>query len=383
LQDHYDYIIAGAGCAGLSLLCRMITSGRFKDKKILLVDKNDKNKNDRTWCFWETGEGYFEEIVYKRWDKLWFHSNDLSKLFTLHPYQYKMIRGIDFYQYCFKVINKAGNVTVKTGEISNVETGPANAFLLVDHKKITADLIFSSLPLTATAARKKDHYLLQHFKGWVIETDGDCFQADEATLMDFRISQKHGTSFVYVMPFSSTTALIEYTLFTPTLLKPEEYDQALNDYISDYFPNKVYTIKEQEFGVIPMTNQSFRRSEGRIVNIGMTGGVTKPSTGYTFRFIQKDSDLLMRALLTGKPEISSLTAKRKFHFYDSVLLNVLATGKYPGDKLFTSMFRNNNIRSIFRFLDNESHLPGDLRLISSLPFFPFLKAGISETVNNI
>ena len=361
----------------------MITSGRFNDKKILLVDKDEKKKNDRTWCYWESGEGYFEEIVFKRWDKLWFHSHEFSKRFALHPYQYKMIRGIDFYQYCFRIINKAGNVTVHSGEISNIETAPANAFVVLDNKKITADIIFSSVPLTATAARKKDHYLLQHFKGWVIETEEDCFQADEATLMDFRIPQTHGTSFVYVMPFSPTTALIEYTLFTATLLKPEAYDQALNDYISTNQPGKTYIIKEQEFGVIPMTNQSFRRTEGRIINIGMSGGLTKPSTGYTFRFIQKDSDLLMKALLQGKPDLASLTANRKFRFYDSVLLNVLATNKYPGDKLFACMFRNNNIRSIFRFLDNESHLPGDLRLISSLPFFPFLKAGLSETVNNI
>src|SRR5688572_10355218 len=96
-SEGFDYIITGAGCAGLSLLVRLIQSGNFANKKILLVDKEDKNKNDRTWCFWEKEIGFFESIVYKRWEKLWFHSDFLSRQLSLAPYTYKLIRGIDFY----------------------------------------------------------------------------------------------------------------------------------------------------------------------------------------------------------------------------------------------------------------------------------------------
>ena len=40
---------------------RMIKSGKFADKKILLIDKEPKTKNDRTWCFWEKQDGFFED----------------------------------------------------------------------------------------------------------------------------------------------------------------------------------------------------------------------------------------------------------------------------------------------------------------------------------
>ena len=63
MQKSYDYIILGAGCAGLSLLMRMIGSNQFNDKKILLIDKEQKNKNDRTWCFWEKDKGLFDPVV--------------------------------------------------------------------------------------------------------------------------------------------------------------------------------------------------------------------------------------------------------------------------------------------------------------------------------
>jgi len=41
----YDYIISGAGCAGLSLLMRMLASGKFSDKKILVADRDLKARN--------------------------------------------------------------------------------------------------------------------------------------------------------------------------------------------------------------------------------------------------------------------------------------------------------------------------------------------------
>ena len=36
---NYDYIFLGAGCASLSIIMRMIDSGKFEQKKILLIDK--------------------------------------------------------------------------------------------------------------------------------------------------------------------------------------------------------------------------------------------------------------------------------------------------------------------------------------------------------
>jgi len=66
---------------------------------------------------------------------------------------------------------------------------------------------------------------------------------------------------------------------------------------------------------------------------------------------------------------------RIFMFYDSVLLNVLANSRLPGKKIFSDMFSKNKITDIFTFLDNESNIFQDLRIISSFPTIPFLKAG--------
>ena len=81
---------------------RMLRSGKFADKKILLIDKDAKKKNDRTWCFWEKENGFFDEIVFRKWNTVSFLSEEFSSNMDINPYQYKMIRGIDFYTYCFE-----------------------------------------------------------------------------------------------------------------------------------------------------------------------------------------------------------------------------------------------------------------------------------------
>src|SRR5688572_26405795 len=118
--EFYDYIITGTGCAGLSLAMHIIATGQLNDKKILLVDAEEKNKNDRTWCFWEEDDGLFQPIVFKEWKQLKFKSVDFEKDLAITPYTYKLIRGIDFYRYCFDQIKSHPNIHIKKGRVEEI-----------------------------------------------------------------------------------------------------------------------------------------------------------------------------------------------------------------------------------------------------------------------
>jgi lycopene beta-cyclase len=352
-----------------------IHSGKFTGKKILLVDKAPKTTNDRTWCFWEIRPGLFEDIVLKQWDEVLFHADDFSRRLSIAPYRYKMIRGVDFYTYCFKAIAVQQNIEVMYAGVESISH--EETCITAGGKKLYADYIFNSILFEKPVLKPNEFYLQQHFKGWMIETEQPVFDTSTATLMDFRVSQKHGATFVYVLPLSPTRAMMEYTLFTKDLLPPQQYDEGLREYISKFIPGN-YVIKEEETGVIPMTNHAFSRSKGNVINIGSAGGQTKPSSGYTFYFIQQHSRAIADTLIkTGTPFTGLLYPKR-FAYYDSVLLNVLATGKLPGNKIFSSLFRKNKTADILRFLNNESSFGTDLKIIASLPTLPFLKAGVQE-----
>ncbi len=357
----------------------MIHSGQFNDKKILLVDREAKNKNDRTWCFWEKEPGMFEPVVYQKWKKVWFHGEKFSKLLSLLPYEYKLIRGIDFYNYSFDLINKQPNIDLMFGEVNKLESSGDEAFLILNDEKYPAKYIFNSILFRKPVLKKKDYYLLQHFTGWIIETEKPAFNPAEATLMDFRTDQQHGATFVYVMPFSATTALVEYTLFTEKLLEQSQYEEGLKEYIKEFIKPGSYKITEEEFGVIPMTNHRFPPGSGNIINIGTAGGQTKASSGYTFRFIQKHSASIVKQLQQSLHPIVR-SPKRRFHFYDSVMLQILKQERPPGNKIFTDMFQKNKPQQVLKFMDNETSFIEELKIISTLPTFPFLRAAMKQLV---
>lgn len=369
-------IISGAGCAGLSLATRLVESGKFADRKLIIVDRSLDVRNDRTWCFWEQRPGYFDDIVYRKWSELYFHGADFSKLLDISPYQYKMIRGIDFYQRCLKALRQAPNVELMTGKVNTVGTGEIAAWVEIDGKRLEGEYVFNSILFEQPKQARNWYFLKQHFKGWIIQTDRPVFQPEKATLMDFRPSQAHGTTFVYVLPFSDTRALVEYTLFTRDLLKPEEYDKALKEYIAQHVYSGSYKIEEEEFGVIPMTNYPFSPANGRVVNIGTAGGQTKPSSGYTFQFIQKYTTAVADSLAEGTLRLPPPSTR--FSFYDSTLLQVLDRKKIEGREVFADLFRQGDVQTVLKFLDNETSFREDLSIMRRLPKGRFAMAALRE-----
>ena len=127
---------------------------------------------------------------------------------------------------------------------------------------------------------------------------------------------------------SKTIGLIEYTVLSKELLRPEQYDKELTDYISKFLGIDNYSINEEEFGVIPMTNEKFQFS-GQGWQIGSAGGQTKASSGYTFQFIQKQSQHITDYLVAGKSLNELPVAHGRFRFYDNTLLHILYHNKLP------------------------------------------------------
>jgi lycopene beta-cyclase len=363
------------GCAGLSLALHMIQSGKFSDKKVLLLDKEPKNRNDRTWCFWETTPGIFEDIVYRKWNSAWIYNTDFSRLLELSPYQYKLIRGLDFYNYCLNLIQQQSNFEVRFENVTSIVATEEAAKIETVNGQYTARYIFNSILFKKPVIAKGEYFLLQHFKGWVIKTVNDSFDPAQPVLMDFRTGQARGTSFFYVMPFSKNEALVEYTLFSKEVLSSPQYDNGIREYVTSILKLEQYSIVSEEIGSIPMTNHRFIRADRSVINIGTAGGQTKPTSGYTFSFIQRHSKSLVNLLAQNKYPLSPSPSPR-YNFYDSTLLHILANEKVAGNKIFTTLFKKNKPQQVLRFLDNQSSITDELKIISSLPTFPFLKAAI-------
>ena len=122
MSKQYDYIILGSGLSGLLTAYRMMNDTWFDDKSILIIDKEIKNQNDRTWCFWEAPNGEFDSILTKTWEKAFVGNKDFQQSFAMQPYLYKMIRSSDFYKLVFDTISSKSNFTIITDEILSWKT---------------------------------------------------------------------------------------------------------------------------------------------------------------------------------------------------------------------------------------------------------------------
>jgi lycopene beta-cyclase len=286
-----------------------------------------------------------------------------------------MIRSADFYSFAQQRINQSAEVEWFNGEVTSVKKRGDEVEISLGKETIQlkANYVFNSIP-SLGAESKGSVQLLQHFKGWFIETEAPFFDDRKATLMDFTISQKHGTAFMYLLPVSATKALVEYTFFTASVLQDDQYEAGLRQYLSESIGLHSYKIIEKEFGIIPMNDNRFSLEREGVYNIGMIGGQTKGSTGYTFQFIQKRMTALSQLIIAGKPLHKLKPTSCRFLFYDSVLLRVLAYGYYPGAAVFARLFSKNKPQQIFKFLDNETNLWEELSIISKLPWIPFIKA---------
>jgi lycopene beta-cyclase len=185
---------------------------------------------------------------------------------------------------------------------------------------------------------------------------------------------------MYVLPTSSTEALIEYTLFSKDLLLKEEYETEIQNYIENLGITE-YEIIEKEQGNIPMSCYPFwKHNTKNIINIGSAGGWTKASTGYTFKNASKKSKVLVQFLEKNISTSLDMTDFRKFHkkdkfwFYDLLLLDILSSKNELGSKIFSSMFKSGNSTVIFKFLDEETSVWEDLQVIWKCPKILFVKA---------
>jgi len=380
-MQNYDYIITGSGASGLMLAYRMAKDSFFDNASILIIDKEKKTSNDRTWCFWENDKGEWDDLVHKSWNKILFDSHSYKKSIPLQSYTYKMIRSAKFYEKLWNFIESKNNISFIKANVTSILDTAEGALVETSTGRYRAVKLLNSIDLDQKYTRQEEYpVLLQHFTGWFIETKKNIFDDSVATFMDFTVDQKMNTRFMYVLPVSANKALFEYTLFSKDVLTKEEYELELQKYL-ELNSISEYTIIEKEKGIIPMTSFKFWQDNSKnILNIGTVGGWTKASTGYTFKNTSKKTIQLI-AFLKTENDFTNFRKKTRFWFYDLLMLDVLANHNHLGSNLFSKLFQRNSLKNVFRFLDEETSFIEDLRIMLSMPPLRFIIALFRRVVN--
>ena len=375
-MERFDYIICGGGASGLLLSNALLSDKHFNDKKILIIEKDSKTDNDKTFGFWNDKESVLDNIVFKEWEYAEFRDSNSHNSFLLSPYKYKMIKSNEFYLYIGDKISKASNFTYLNSTVNEIDK--VNNKVKTDDGEFSSSIIFSSI--YNEVSFKKYPLLKQHFIGWTIETKNENFDDNKITFMDFSVDQKDEIRFMYILPFSKNKALIEYTLFSGEIINDDEYEKEIKTYLKK--KNILnYSIVEKEKGMIPMTCYPFfENNTDTYFQIGTAGGWSKPSTGYTIKNSIEKIDIIINSLKQNKP-LSKIRFKNRFWYYDLLFLDVLIASKGKGSQVFSDLFKNNDPIKIFKFLDEKTSVMEELSIFLSVDIKTFVKSLIKRISN--
>ena len=211
-------ITVGAGCSGFQLLHHLSLQPDWLLKKVALF--SDGVPLQRSWCFWSKEQHPLQHLVKKSWSKVTFKGKDFSKTEDVSPYQYHYIPGetfFDYFQHDF--LSQHQNIALFNGNITGVQKNNTGYYIQSSNEKWKSQTVLSSLPPVSENIQAQ-FWLNQHFKGWFIKTEQPVFDDSTLTLMDFSIPQRDDTRFIYILPFSNHEALVEMTVFSPTMYPP-------------------------------------------------------------------------------------------------------------------------------------------------------------------
>ncbi len=372
MNSDYGYAIVGAGCAGLSLAVRL---GRMvgRGQRIALIDPRPSYGMDRIWCFWNTITHPFVPAVAHSWQrwKVRFEGREVVQASSRFAYHY--VPADAFYASAFDQLEKNAAFDLLLGTAADSITARRGVAEVKTSKgSLQARIAFDGRNDAKRWQGKG--ILLQHYAGQRIRAAAPVFDPGTVTLMDFDVTQKNGISFVYVLPFSETEALIEPTVFSHTPLAAEAYTDLIRCYLNARYGIVDYEVRFQEQGVIPMTtNLAPPRRLGRVVPLGTGAGMVKGSTGYGFLAIQQWSQILAAAAVRGLGTRLPRPRSRRATFMDRVFLAYLEACPTAAPKIFFNLFQRVPAERLVRFLSDRATPIDVSAVVKAMPKLPFLR----------
>ena len=346
--------ILGDGCAALSLAAR---ADELPEHDITLVrPAGAPAASEHIWGFWGgAGLETATRLARASWTR-WAIATDTGRVvMSSSSRPYFALRRSDWTAHC-RAKAEAGGVTIRAANGTDDDI----------HGSGPGVQQFDSRPPPVPRGM-----MLQHFIGLEVRAPSPVFDPDTAILMDFRVDQSRGMHFIYLLPFSPTEALVESTLFTPSVCPESYYRGEIATYLETHFGLDEFETLRTERGVIPLG--ILPRRDPSIPGIGGNGGAIRPSSGYAFPFIQKQIDRAIAAARNGRELGFAVPHRRVDLWMDAVLLTVLRHWPERAPELFLRMARALDGDEFARFLSGEADWPLRLKVIMAMPKAPFLR----------
>lgn len=346
--------LLGFGLAGAAFACAHFK--RARPAELLIVDPASTLKQQRSLSFFETGEHLFSRCVSHRWRQARVISAAGQTQQIALPWPYARMCASDVYDFAREQLPRSVEWLAAAPE----DLSPA---LQLDSRPI----LFKPL-------------LLQHFEGFDVSADRDCFDPDCVTLMDFSVSQStDAIHFCYVLPWDRRHALVEDTYISAPEWPRPDYRGECEQWLATRFPNARFALRLSESGRLPMDSYPpLGGGSGVSVDIGARGGFLRASTGYSTADTLRAAQLYANSSALSEPALLRAQLKklrpRLSTWMDRVFLRALCATPAQGPALFTTLFKRAAAQRLIPFLNGTAGFFDHLAVIRALPPMPLLRS---------
>jgi lycopene beta-cyclase len=275
MHRDYDLILAGGGLANGLIAWEL--QRRHPEMRLLLIEEQFSLGGNHTWSYHDddldsTQHQWLQPLVVKHWDSHRVHFPERSRLLSGG---YNSITSERFAQVLGDALGKRALTNTRIVSLTPREVLLASGDVLHARAVIDGRGVVDSQHLALGSQAFLGQFLrLAHPHG-----------LDAPILMDARVAQDSGYRFVYVLPFSDDTLLIEDTHYIDHQPLPVE---RLRENIARYAQAQGWQVAEvlrEEQGVLPITlagdiNGYWAEAEGQ-PRSGLRAGLFHCTTGYS------------------------------------------------------------------------------------------------------
>jgi lycopene beta-cyclase len=356
--NEFDIAIIGGGSAGITL------AAKLHNCSAIVVEPYTPAERDCSWALWANSHQAkkFATATKGSWKQWRIIDHQTEVRHCSDQYRYTSLSSAQYMRECENKL-AAGVDLIRAPAEDLLAAGNGGSFTAAGKYYKAAQLYDSRPPKMA------DNGLKQHFLGWEIRTKNPIHDAEIATLMDFRVDQSRGLHFIYALPFSDHTLLVESTMISNHLEDKDWYRQAISAWLREQGIEIEEKLSE-EIGVIPM--HTIMPLDNGIASIGAASGAVRLSSGYAFTGIQAQITQLAKRISVGQYTVPTPISPILIRM-DKVFNRVLMAQPELAVSLMMRTAEALDANGFARFMLGSATIMDWAKVIIAMPKVPFLK----------